>query len=407
MRRLAAAVLPLLLAANPAAALDGGRYGEVRLSVPAGGMQGFVIYFSDRGGWTDADQAAIDDLARDGALAVGVDTDRYLARLQPGTATCDQLVGDAEGLSRQLQRQHSGAAYEFPILAGIGAGGALADAVMAQAPVNTLAGVVAVDPDAAIHGPRPLCPPAADHLFGFSFTGHARSRRAAATELARLMAPLLVPPKAEGMASLPLLELPSEQPSPLLAIVLSGDGGWRDLDKTIAEALRHDGVSVVGWDSLRYFWSKKTPERTASDLAAVIGFYSRAWHADRVALVGYSFGADVLPFAYDLLPREDRDRVVLMALLGVEDKADWEISVSGWLGAPPTADAIPIAPAIAAMPAALIQCFYGEDEHDSFCPSLAGSGAEIVRTTGGHHFDGDYAALERRILARLRPPAGP
>ncbi len=37
----------------PAMALDGGRYGEVRLAEPTGPMRGFVIYFSDRGGWGD------------------------------------------------------------------------------------------------------------------------------------------------------------------------------------------------------------------------------------------------------------------------------------------------------------------------------------------------------------------
>ena len=62
-----------------------------------------------------------------------------------------------------------------------------------------------------------------------------------------------------GIAKLPLIELPAEPRGPLLAIVLSGDGGWRDLDKTIAETLQSDGVSVVGWDCLSYFWSRKSP----------------------------------------------------------------------------------------------------------------------------------------------------
>jgi type IV secretory pathway VirJ component len=80
----------------------------------------------------------------------------------------------------------------------------------------------------------------------------------------------------------------------LLAIVISGDGGWRDLDRTIAEKLRSQGVSVVGWDSLRYFWSRKTPAQVARDLGAVIDTYTARWGASKVALVGYSFGAGVL-----------------------------------------------------------------------------------------------------------------
>ena len=65
----------------------------------------------------------------------------------------------------------------------------------------------------------------------------------------------------------------------MLAIVLSGDGGWRDLDKTISEKLQSDGVSVVGWDSLRYFWSRKSPEQVARDLGAVIDTFSSRWGA--------------------------------------------------------------------------------------------------------------------------------
>ena len=53
------------------------------------------------------------------------------------------------------------------------------------------------------------------------------------------------------------------------------------------------------------------------------------------------------------------------------------------------------------------QCFYGQDEKDSACPDLAQRGAEVIRTTGGHHFDGDYEALARRILAGFERRVGP
>jgi type IV secretory pathway VirJ component len=67
----------------------------------------------------------------------------------------------------------------------------------------------------------------------------------------------------------------------LLAIVISGDGGWRDLDRTIAEKLRSQGVSIVGWNSLRYLWSLKTPAQVAYDLGAVIDTYAARWGPGR------------------------------------------------------------------------------------------------------------------------------
>jgi len=158
------------------------------------------------------------------------------------------------------------------------------------------------------------------------------------------------------------------------------------------------GVSVVGIDSLRYFWSKKSPEETAHTVDDVIRTYSMRWHASSVALIGYSFGADVLPFVYNRMPAQERDKVKLMALLGLANEADFEIKITGWLGLPPSAAALPEQPEISKIPPDLVQCFYGEDETDSMCPALAKLNSAVVRTPGGHHFGGDYLHLAQLIL---------
>lgn len=439
---LLAAAATLLV--TPALALDGGRFGDVHVTVPDGPMRGYVVVFSDIDGWTSTDQATLEALGKNGALAVGVDTKIYLDRIANGDRPCDSLVGDVESLSRQLQREHSGLEYHFPILAGVGEGGTLAGAVLSQAPVNMLAGAISLDPSLGLKGNRPICAgQPATHgdggyvygpipsLHGFWDVGLTASEPANAKEhfdglrasgtplsvqsvnsggrdemLAELIVPHLDQGTALGVAALPLIELPASKPSGLMAIVLSGDGGWRDLDKTIAEDLQSQGVSVVGWDSVRYFWSEKSPQQTAADLASVISTYGAKWHSDKVALIGYSFGADVLPFAYDRLPPELRQRVALVSLLGFAGAADWKISVEGWLGAPPSAEATPVGPAIERMPGALIQCFYGEEESDSFCPQLISRGAEVIRTAGGHHFDGDYLRLTLRIVDGFKRRAG-
>jgi type IV secretory pathway VirJ component len=181
----------------------------------------------------------------------------------------------------------------------------------------------------------------------------------------------------------------------LLAIVLSGDGGWRDLDKTIAENLRDRGVSVVGWDSLRYFWHERTPEELARDLDGVITSHVQKWNARAVGLIGYSFGADVLPFAYNRLPPATRARVKQVSLLGFSPNADFQFHVTAWLGVESSAHALPDRARSGARPFELLQCFYGEDEDDTACPDLKSRGAEVIATSGSHHFDGDYPRLPR------------
>jgi len=396
-------------AARPQAAspvpqtFDGGRYGEVRVAVPAGPAIAYVVYLSDRGGWQARDQAALDAIAAAGAIAVGVDIDRYYLHVgadrEAARRPCDGLVGDVEGLSRQLQHLLQADTYFFPILAGVGEGGALAMRVLGQAPDHTLSGAIALSPARSVHVPLRLCKGPAGAPFGFR--ENAQSGHDDAAQIAALLQRHIGPPVAQGVAALPLEELPSSQPGPLLAVVLSGDGGWRDLDRTIAENLQRSGVSVVGWDCLRYFWHERTPEETAADLANVLRHYGALWHREPVALIGYSFGADILPSVYAHLPQDVRSRVVLVTMLALSPKADWEISVTGWLGAPPTDKARPIAMDLAALPAAMVQCIYGAEEVDSPCPGLAGTGADVVRTPGGHHFDRKYDALAQRILRRF------
>jgi type IV secretory pathway VirJ component len=429
--------------AGSTAMIDGGRFGTVRLTEPDGEMRGLVYLFADHGAAVSADDGVAAKLSAKGALVVEVDTDLYLAALGTLPDKCFNLGGDIEGLSRQLQHDRAYPTYRSPILAGIGVGGALAEAALSQVPSATYAGAVSIDPAVAIPTGRPLCSkaPFSPAAGGFAYGPHpdlqgfwsvgftsAASKAgrdhvtmleqggtplsiedisatpAPADALAALVLSRLEKPEADltGLDALPLVELPVDRPSPVMAIVLSGDGGWRDLDKTIAENLQAEGVPTVGWDSLRYFWSKKTPDETARALATVMTAYMAKWHATKVALVGYSFGADVLPFAYNRLPAELRPHVALMALLGFANSADFEITVGGWLGSAPSDDALPVAGEIAKLPPALIQCFYGADEDDTMCPALAPKGVEQIKTTGGHHFDGDYAALAKRILDGLR-----
>jgi type IV secretory pathway VirJ component len=186
-----------------------------------------------------------------------------------------------------------------------------------------------------------------------------------------------------------------------MAVFYSGDGGWRDLDKTIGEVLARDGVPVIGVDSLRYFWRAKTPEQLAADLTRIVQHYAAAWNTPHVVLIGYSFGAGVLPFAYNRLPDDVREHVVQVSLLGIEPRALFEFKVSGWLGAVP-AGAAPVLPEVQRFPPGLLQCVYGTDEPETLCRDPALSGAELIHTKGGHHFDGNYQALARDILDGAR-----
>src|SRR4029077_4940704 len=103
------------------------------------------------------------------------------------------------------------------------------------------------------------------------------------------------PPPA-SLADLPVVEAIAGGSGELFAVFLSGDGGWAGIDKNVAAALVARGIAVAGLDSLRYFWTPRTPQALATDLDRIVRYYAFHWKRKRAILVGYSQGADVLPF---------------------------------------------------------------------------------------------------------------
>jgi len=208
----------------------------------------------------------------------------------------------------------------------------------------------------------------------------------------------------QPLPPLPVVEVPIAKTSANVTLFYSGDGGWRDLDRTVAGEMAAQNYPVVGVDVLRYFWEHKTPEQAATDLSATMAYYRKNWGTKTFVLAGYSFGADILPAIYNRLPTQDKDGVALLVLIALAKSADFEIHVSGWLGQ--SAGEMPLVPELAQIPAAKILCIYGlEEKADTACTGLQNSEAKILELPGGHHFDKDYPKLTRQILDVYRQHA--
>jgi type IV secretory pathway VirJ component len=206
------------------------------------------------------------------------------------------------------------------------------------------------------------------------------------------------------VADLPLIEIPARPPSGnLLAIVISGDGGWAGIDREVANDLVGKGVPVVGLDSLQYFWSARTPDGAAADLQRIARHYLATWGRQELLLIGYSLGADVLPFMANRLPADLMARVRLIVLLGPGRQTSFQFHLTDWLPGSGGGDR-PVLPEVAKLRGKPLLCLYGQDEQDSLCPQLGGLG-KAVSFEGSHHFGGAYASLADRILHELQPAA--
>lgn len=198
-------------------------------------------------------------------------------------------------------------------------------------------------------------------------------------------------------SDLPLVELPARHRSGMLAVLVSGDGGWRAIDQNVSAGLNARGISVVGLVAPTYFARRRTPDEASNALARIISHYNQVWQTRRVIVVGYSRGAGVLPFMITRLPPALRRNIQEIALLGLERTIDFHFSARELLFDAPAELEIPVRGEIEKLRGSRILCFYGVHESDSLCRELAPPLATRVAEPGSHHFSGDYDQLARTI----------
>jgi type IV secretory pathway VirJ component len=435
-------------------------FGTVHVYAPPGAAAQVVLFISGDGGWNLGVIPMARRLSAEGALVVGIDIRTFLASLEHSGA-CAYPAGSLEELSRAVQLRHRLPEYRAPILVGYSSGATLVYAALAQAPAETFRGAISLGfcPDVSLKAPlcrgrglvsRPkakgtghdldpykelgvpwtvlhgdidqVCAltGAADFVgrvdsgrivrlpkvgHGFSVTMRWEPQYVDAFRRIAAEAPAPPPSQAtDGLGNLGLVEVPASGPGrDLMAVVLTGDGGWAEIDKRVAARLAADGIPVVGWSSLKYYWTPRTPEAAAQDLARILEHYGSLWGKRRVLLGGYSFGADVLPFLVSRLPPELRSRVALVSLLGLSEQASFEFHVAGWLGF--ETGHHPTVPEVARLQTTPVLCLRGEDEADSACRLLQGPAVRTVTLPGGHHFGGDYERIAETLLAELATQA--
>jgi type IV secretory pathway VirJ component len=436
--------------------LPAGRFGTVTVYFPEGKPRSVAIFLSGDGGWRLGVISMARALTDMGAVVVGADIRQYLGSLkrsaQRAGAPCQMMAADFEALSHQVQKEIGMSEYHVPVLIGYSSGATVVYATLVQSPPGTFAGALSLGfcaaqdfaaaslcPGAGLHytrnpqhelvfEPAPslrqpwialqgqkdqVCsahavdefaaPVANAQVVKLPLVGHGFALERAwlpqfRDAYARLTARAETPPqRPPDIDDLPVTEVHASGVSDEFALLLTGDGGWAGLDQELAARLAASGVPTVGLNSLKYFWSERTPQATARDVARLLRHYLAAWHKQRVLLIGYSFGADVLPFVVNRLPPQLRERVASVSLLGIDSSASFEIRIADWVGS--DAAGPPTGPEVAALTHVPVLCIYGEGESDSICPGLPAAGIARAQIGKGHHFSGEYALLADRILA--------
>ncbi len=439
--------------------LSHGRFHDFLVYAPSSPPKSFVLLLSGDEGWSFTTEIIARQLAQQGAMVTGIDLRKFKANLEADADQCVSPDGDLENLSHFVQAYFHASTYLSPLLVGIASGATMAYAVLAQAPQNTFAAALTLGLCPALDLKKPFCKGSGVEFTRSSNRGvdflpikslgnpwvnlHGDIDRTCPADVVRKFVsqvrgaalvtvprvghgfaepaswlpqfsaaydrlaahnPARVAPLPASLVDLPVVEIPSQSAAAAgdtFAIIMSGDGGWAGLDQDVAAALGAKGIPVVGLDSLRYYWTARTPDGLAADTDRLIRYYLGHFGKQRVLLIGYSQGADVLPFAVNRLPAATRAHVALVAVMGMSEHALFEFHLSSWIADANSGPAT--LPEINRITGAPVLCIYGEDENDSLCPKLDSKRFHIVKLKGGHHFDGDYANLAREILAAAQP----
>jgi type IV secretory pathway VirJ component len=218
------------------------------------------------------------------------------------------------------------------------------------------------------------------------------------------------PPREQDQAGipavrdLPLVEVQSAYGSrDILGVLVTGDGGWALPDRGLSQDLSNSGIPVVGLNALKYFWKPKSPDEAGADLTRILRHYLASWHKDRAVLVGYSLGADTLPFMTTRLPEDLQARVAMIVLLGPSASAEFEFHILDWIGAGPQKNALPTIPEIAKIPDHVkILCVYGEGDKDQICTTLDPHRVHCMQLPGGHRLKSGYGPVAAVIVDSLK-----
>jgi type IV secretory pathway VirJ component len=433
-------------------------FGTVTIYEPDAPPQHVVLFVSGDGGWNLGVVGMAERLRRAGALVAGIDIRPFMRTLESSKA-CAYPAGPLEELARAIQLRFKLAKYHRPILVGYSSGATLVYSAIAAAPPETFAGAISLGfcPDIELRTPLcamrglkaarrttsvgydlaafknstvpwmvlqgeidQVCSPSITRAF-VAATGSARlfslpkvghgfgvparwepqfldAYRTIATAMEVEESPRATAP---GVADLSPIEVRASGSGNADAMVglLTGDGGWADLDKHVAAGLSAHGIPVVAWSSLEYYWTPRTPAAAAADLGRIVDHYTTAWRRSRVFIVGYSFGADVAPFLVNRLPQSARAHIAGLALLGPSPTASFEFHVSEWLGGREDAR-YPTRPEVerTLLP---VTCVRGSDELDSVCRTINSAHVRVAAVGNGHHFGGEYAQLVELIVRQV------
>lgn len=182
-------------------------------------------------------------------------------------------------------------------------------------------------------------------------------------------------------------------------ILLTGNGGWQNLVQSVTHYLNSKNVSVLAINTKKYLWTEKKPAQIGYDLETLIDRYNKKWGQKKVVIIGFSMGAEVLPFAINCMEDKYTCELNDLILIGPWQKATFKVRlVDYFFEMNKGTDLYPELLKIKTRKAYII-C---DDKELSICRKDLEGVIDYDLLRGGHHFGGDYMTLSELIGKRLK-----
>ncbi|MBV1687269.1 virulence factor [Novosphingobium sp. G106] len=192
----------------------------------------------------------------------------------------------------------------------------------------------------------------------------------------------------------------------LVAVFWSGDMGTAvGLGSTVIERLRADGIPVLTVRSPVLFARARDAGFADRVMTLALRRALAEAGAQRIAVVGSSFGSDMVVASLGHVPPDLRARISAVAVVGAGKDIYFHANPSGFFYSGPSAvDPAVAVPLLKGLP---VTCIYGSADDETLCPEPEMAGARQVRIKAGHAMLWSHDLVADKVLEALRQPPQP
>jgi type IV secretory pathway VirJ component len=432
-------------------------FGKVFTYKQQAAPRNIVILISGDAGWKYGVPEFAKSFAEKNTIVIGVDILRYYKTLRLRKSECFMIASDFVELATAVEKKYNFTGYIPPVIMGYSSGATLVYGILAQARPGTFIGGISLGfcpdielpkrlcqtnglvqkvisegksyllmPDARLGNPWIVIQGRKDKICNFdsvadfvknttdaelipiSETGHDFSKptdfmpqwkQAYNKIVAKYLADQEQNPVAQTFTNISFnitKEKQVDKNAPI-ALLFSGDGGWFGFEQIIADKLAALGIPTIGIDTKKYFWNRKTPEKAASDMADILSYYGKEWGKKQFIIIGYSQGAELVPFLITRFPDVLKSKVSAAVMLSPETTTDFEIHITNMLGLGNRQNTYDVIAEINKMPKITTICIFGDGEKTPVPDLLRDTGVKVLFIPGDHHYKSNTTLIVKTM----------